>query len=138
MVTKGSRFYKNTFLQKGVHNFCITKSCWLKMITDIAELLSAHSTKFGLEIYRCTDFSNIVDEFEKENPHLVLLDVNLPFYDGFYWCAQNYGEYPLAQYYSYLLIIQILIKYLQYQVALMTILQSPLLLRSLLQKSCTT
>ena len=55
---------------------------------DIAELLSAHSTKFGLEIYRCTDFSNIVDEFEKENPHLVLLDVNLPFYDGFYWCSK--------------------------------------------------
>ncbi len=30
----------------------------------------------------------IKDEFVKVNPHLVLLDINLPYFDGFYWCRQ--------------------------------------------------
>lgn len=55
---------------------------------DIAELLSAHLSKFGLGVYRCENFSDILSEFEKEQPHLVLLDVNLPSFDGFYWCAK--------------------------------------------------
>ncbi|UNC92036.1 response regulator [Candidatus Contubernalis alkaliaceticus] len=54
----------------------------------IAELLSAHLSKFGFVVYRCEKFSNILSEFEKEQPHLVLLDVNLPSFDVFYWCAK--------------------------------------------------
>ena len=53
---------------------------------DISELLCMHFKKFGFSVYRCTDFSKITDEFETINPHLVLLDINLPSYDGFYWC----------------------------------------------------
>lgn len=53
---------------------------------DISELLCMHFKKFGFSVYRCTDFSKITDEFETINPHLVLLDINLPIYDGFYWC----------------------------------------------------
>ncbi|HCJ56130.1 MAG TPA: DNA-binding response regulator, partial [Clostridiaceae bacterium] len=36
----------------------------------------------------CTveDFSNIKKEFIKNSPNLVLMDINLPYYDGFYWC----------------------------------------------------
>lgn len=30
----------------------------------------------------------ILDIFIEENPHLVLLDINLPKYDGFYWCRK--------------------------------------------------
>lgn len=53
---------------------------------DISELLCMHLKKFGFSVYKCTDFSKITDEFETVNPHLVLLDINLPSYDGFYWC----------------------------------------------------
>lgn len=56
--------------------------------SDIAGLLSLHLQKFGFCVYRCSDFFNIIEEFEKINPHLVLLDINLPAYDGFYWCSR--------------------------------------------------
>ena len=55
---------------------------------DIAELVSLHLEKFGFSVQHCKDFSNVQGEFEKAKPHLVLLDINLPSYDGFYWCAK--------------------------------------------------
>lgn len=55
---------------------------------DIAQLLSLHLQKFGFCTYLCKDFSGVLEEFEKIAPHLVLLDINLPAYDGFYWCSK--------------------------------------------------
>lgn len=51
---------------------------------DIAELVSLHLKKFGFSVCLCGDFSNVLKEFEEIKPHLVLLDINLPSYDGFY------------------------------------------------------
>lgn len=55
---------------------------------DIAELVSCHLGKFGFIIEKCMEFHNVLKEFEKAKPHLVLLDINLPAYDGFYWCGK--------------------------------------------------
>lgn len=55
---------------------------------DIAELVSLHLEKYGFAVRLCRDFSDVVDEFEHVEPHLVLLDINLPAYDGFYWCGK--------------------------------------------------
>lgn len=55
---------------------------------DIAELISLHLQKFGFIIHICKDFFNVVKEFEEVTPHLILLDINLPAYDGFYWCSR--------------------------------------------------
>ena len=55
---------------------------------DIAELVSLHLEKYGFAVRLCGDFSNVVGEFEQFKPHLVLLDINLPAYDGFYWCGK--------------------------------------------------
>lgn len=33
-------------------------------------------------------FDHVLQEFQEYRPQLVLLDINLPFYDGFYWCSQ--------------------------------------------------
>lgn len=55
---------------------------------DIAELLALHLQKFGFQVERCQNFTNILAEFEAVKPHLVLLDINLPAYDGFYWCSK--------------------------------------------------
>ena len=60
---------------------------------DISELLCMHFQKFGFFVYKCTDFSKITDEFEAINPHLVLLDINLPSYDGFYYGPADRGNY---------------------------------------------
>ncbi len=55
---------------------------------SIAKLLSAHMQKYGYKTVLVNDFDNILDTFMKSKPHLVLLDINLPKYDGFYWCRK--------------------------------------------------
>lgn len=42
----------------------------------------------GFEVESINEFNNIVKEFIDKKPSLVLMDVNLPFYDGFYWCEK--------------------------------------------------
>lgn len=54
----------------------------------IRSIVTETITKWGFEPYSAVDFSNIFDEFVKENPQLVLIDINLPCYDGFYWCSK--------------------------------------------------
>jgi DNA-binding response OmpR family regulator len=44
--------------------------------------------KWGYRPARISDFSDILPAFTAFEPHLVLLDINLPYYDGFYWCAK--------------------------------------------------
>ena len=61
---------------------------------DIAELLSSHLQKIGFSVCRCKNFSNVLLEFEEASPHLVLLDINLPAYDGFYWCGKMRAKSP--------------------------------------------
>ncbi|MDQ0415976.1 DNA-binding response OmpR family regulator [Croceifilum oryzae] len=54
----------------------------------IAQLLSNHLLKFGYEPILVDDFDQIDDLFLKHSPHVVLLDINLPKYDGYYWCKR--------------------------------------------------
>lgn len=61
---------------------------------DIAVLVSLHLEKFGFSVTLCEDFSNVLKEFEEIKPHLVLLDINLPAYDGFYWCGKLRAQSP--------------------------------------------
>lgn len=38
---------------------------------------------------RCVkDFHNIIEEFTAFQPHLVLIDITLPFFNGYYWCSE--------------------------------------------------
>lgn len=52
----------------------------------LQELIRNHLGKYGYETCVVEDFSQIKKEFVYHNPHLVLMDINLPYYDGFYWC----------------------------------------------------
>ncbi|MBK5480377.1 response regulator transcription factor [Peribacillus sp. TH16] len=54
----------------------------------IAELLRIHIKKYGYQSVIIEDFENILDTFQKIKPDLVLLDINLPNFDGYYWCRQ--------------------------------------------------
>lgn len=42
--------------------------------------------KWGYHAVSIENFENILEEFAKYNPHLVIMDINLPYFDGFYWC----------------------------------------------------
>ncbi|SIS54948.1 response regulator transcription factor [Salimicrobium flavidum] len=54
----------------------------------IAEHLHIYLEKYGYEVAEATDWGDITADFQRYRPDLVLLDINLPKYDGFYWCRQ--------------------------------------------------
>lgn len=54
----------------------------------LVSLLKDFLTKYEYEAYSVNDFVTVLEQFEQFEPHLVLLDVNLPKYDGYYWCRQ--------------------------------------------------
>lgn len=54
----------------------------------IRTLCKNYLEKYQYLIHEVTDFSQVLNDFIQEEPHLVILDINLPFMDGFYWCQQ--------------------------------------------------
>ncbi|GIO92914.1 response regulator transcription factor [Paenibacillus lactis] len=54
----------------------------------IADKLSSAISKYDFNVRIIDDFSRVMNIFADTKPDLVLLDVNLPKYDGFYWCRQ--------------------------------------------------
>ena len=56
--------------------------------TKIASLLAETLRKYQYEVETIEDFDRVLEQFTRFAPHLVLLDINLPAYDGYYWCRQ--------------------------------------------------
>ncbi|WP_080873646.1 response regulator transcription factor [Oceanobacillus timonensis] len=54
----------------------------------ITKHLQDYIEKYGYRVSFVTDFERIMEVFQETKPDLVLLDINLPSYDGFYWCRQ--------------------------------------------------
>lgn len=54
----------------------------------IANLLKKNLCSWGYDVSCAEDFSNIIQEFAHRDPQLVLLDLKLPFYNGFHWCEE--------------------------------------------------
>lgn len=54
----------------------------------IAQALASHLRRWDYETKCVEDFKNIMDEFRQFEPHLVLLDIMLPFFNGFHWCQE--------------------------------------------------
>ncbi|MFA9559229.1 response regulator transcription factor [Evansella sp. AB-rgal1] len=58
----------------------------------IADFLSSYIEKYGYEVTIAKDFEHVLDTFREVQPSLLLLDINLPSYDGYYWCRQIRNE----------------------------------------------
>ncbi|MGZ9815888.1 response regulator transcription factor [Peribacillus simplex] len=54
----------------------------------IRKIVADTLTKWKYEVVEVMEFDHVLDDFEKSQPDLVLLDINLPTFDGFYWCQQ--------------------------------------------------
>ena len=54
----------------------------------IAGAIENHLNSWGYECTSAKDFQNIMGEFVKENPQLVLMDISLPFFNGYHWCSE--------------------------------------------------
>ena len=55
---------------------------------DLARELSLSLNKWGFKVYQIERFDDILKEKIKKKPMLVIMDVNLPYFDGFYWCEK--------------------------------------------------
>ena len=55
---------------------------------DIAEILANELSVWGYDTVCVKDFNNVLYEFKSEKPELVLMDIILPYFNGFYWCQK--------------------------------------------------
>lgn len=54
----------------------------------IAGAVIALLGSWGIEARGVEDFGNVLGEFAAFSPHIVLLDVSLPFFNGYHWCGE--------------------------------------------------
>ncbi|MDD3243812.1 MAG: response regulator transcription factor [Eubacteriales bacterium] len=54
----------------------------------ISRALAEHLQKWGYDVLAAQDFSDIDAQFARYDPQLVLMDISLPFYNGYHWCSQ--------------------------------------------------
>ncbi|MEE3451072.1 MAG: response regulator transcription factor [Acutalibacteraceae bacterium] len=61
------------------------------MIEDdegIFEASKKHGEKYDLKFVGVNNFRKIIEEFKQIQPHLVIMDIGLPSFDGYYWCTK--------------------------------------------------
>lgn len=56
--------------------------------STIASNVAAHLERWDYEIKQIEDFKCVMEAFQQFDPQLVILDIGLPFYNGFYWCQE--------------------------------------------------
>ena len=54
----------------------------------IAAAIKAQAEMWNLEAVCAEDFRDVLSEFARVQPHLVLLDITLPFFNGYHWCGE--------------------------------------------------
>lgn len=54
----------------------------------ISKSIANHLKKWDYTVRSIVDFKNIIEQFAEFDPHLVLLDISLPFYNGYHWCSE--------------------------------------------------
>ena len=61
------------------------------MIEDnegIIEASKKYGEKYDLQFINVNNFRKITEEFTEIQPHLVIMDIGLPAFDGYYWCSK--------------------------------------------------
>ena len=54
----------------------------------MAQAIQQEMTMWGHEAEYIKDFRNVLQEFAGYDPHLVLMDITLPFFNGYHWCSE--------------------------------------------------
>lgn len=55
---------------------------------SMADVIRRQMEAWGNQVSVVKDFQNVLQAFTEFDPHLVLLDIMLPFYNGYYWCTE--------------------------------------------------
>lgn len=80
-------------MQLGMHNIykgseTMTKIVIIEDAEKIREELKTFLIRYGYEAAAPANFENIIQDTLSEEPNLILLDINLPIYDGYYICRE--------------------------------------------------
>ncbi|MDW8777321.1 response regulator transcription factor [Streptococcus suis] len=54
----------------------------------ISQLVAKNLTNWGYQVQEVQDFQTVLDQISNFQPHLILLDIGLPFFNGYYWCQE--------------------------------------------------
>ncbi len=54
----------------------------------IASEIKQSLLRWGYDVQTVSDFSDVLGAWEKTQPHLVLMDISLPYFNGYYWCGK--------------------------------------------------
>lgn len=63
----------------------------------IATAIANALINWGFDPHICDNFRNVTEEFIKADPHLVLMDIALPFFNGYHWCSEirKFSKVPI-------------------------------------------
>ncbi len=63
----------------------------------IANAIKLQAETWNFDVKIIEDFNNVLTEFSDFEPHIVLMDISLPFFDGYYWCKKirNISKVPI-------------------------------------------
>lgn len=56
--------------------------------TTITHVLKRQLERWGYEVFDTVDFEHVMEAFAGWKPDLVLMDLTLPFFNGYYWCSE--------------------------------------------------
>lgn len=64
----------------------------------IAQKISAHLENWGYQTQCAENFAEIMPQFFAFDPHLVLMDISLPHYNGYHWCTEirKHSKLPIV------------------------------------------
>lgn len=54
----------------------------------IAEAIKTQAQMWELQVHCIENFRNVMTEFAAFDPHIILLDIALPFFNGYHWCSE--------------------------------------------------
>ena len=54
----------------------------------IAEAIKNQAELWDLRVHCIENFRNIMTEFAEFDPHIILMDISLPFFNGYHWCSE--------------------------------------------------
>lgn len=54
----------------------------------IAEAIKKQAEKWGFDTHIVQDFRDVTTEYTEYQPHIILLDIALPFFNGYHWCQE--------------------------------------------------
>ena len=84
----GEGAYYKAIQKRGASLHSMYKLLIIEDDRGIAEAIQTQAEMWELQVHITENFRNVMTEFAAFDPHIVLLDIGLPFFNGYYWCSE--------------------------------------------------